>query len=542
MSTISVNCLRRLVILLGVALSACHNEDASLSSTPTAAPITPAMYSVSATVAGLNGTGLVLENNGGGDITVTANGSVTFASTQLSGDPYAVTVHTQPSSPAQTCAVANGAGTIGSANVTNVTVTCTDDYVPTYAPAPKGDPQGTAATQLIDAAGGSLTSADGRVTLDIPAGALSIATTISIQPITNTTSNGLGLNYRLEPEGTIFAVPVSLTFHLSVTEALAIASTFVTTQHADGLWYSQPNQQRDGNAQTVGVNTTHFSDWGLAETLLLKPAEQRVKNGAGATFTAEILVLNPEGDELSNSGEELGVPIPASLDKQFSAKKVWAVNGIQGGNTQIGQIRDPGSFTAPNKAPTPNKVTVTLTLELGRTKVIAPALADIYDQEVWTGATDITLLDGTQVHADVTFEQKPDPSGSATELHFVVQSGLVRVKIPATSGGGCPQSILPDSHVIGAADANFEGGDGTMMLTYDATTSPDHASVQGGGTTAWPVTLTEECPGAPLTLDTTEAAQWWPFNAGQTLMAIGDVIDGTVSNASASGTIHLVRQ
>lgn len=32
---------------------------------------------------------------------------------------------TQPSSPAQTCAVTNGSGTIGSANVTNVAVTCT---------------------------------------------------------------------------------------------------------------------------------------------------------------------------------------------------------------------------------------------------------------------------------------------------------------------------------------------------------------------------------------------------------------------------------
>jgi hypothetical protein len=103
--------------------------------------------------------------------------------------------------------------------VTNVAVTCTDNYVPTYAPAAKGDPQGTATVQTIDAAGGSLTSADGRVTLDMPAGALSTATTVSIQPITNTTPNGLALNYRLEPEGTTFAVPVSLTFHLSANRS-----------------------------------------------------------------------------------------------------------------------------------------------------------------------------------------------------------------------------------------------------------------------------------------------------------------------------------
>jgi hypothetical protein len=502
------------------------------------------MYSVSATVSGLNGTGLVLQNNGGGDITVTANGSVIFAATQLSGDAYAVSVQTQPSSPDQTCAVTNGSGAIAQANVTNVTVTCTDNYVPTYAPAPKGDPQGTATTQTIDAAGGSVTSADGRITLDIPAGALASATTVSIQPITNTTPNGLGLNYRLEPEGTTFAVPVSLTFHLSATEALAIASMYVTTQHADGLWYSQPNQQRDSNAQTVGVNTTHFSDWGIAETLLLKPAEQRVRSSGGATFTPEVLVIKPEGDQLADPSEELSLPQPAPLDQQITnGTKVWSVNAIVGGNMQIGLIKDPGSFIAPSKVPTPNKVTVTLTLQLGRSKVIGPAVADIWDQEIWMGTTDITELDGTQIHADVTFVQRPDPSQSETELHFVVQSGVVLVKIPATSGSGCPQSIVPDTHVIGAADVNFEGGDGTMMMTSGTSIGGlDDASVQGGGTTAWPVTLTEECPDAPETLDTTEAAQWWPFNAGQTLTATNGVLDGTVSNGSASGTIHLVRQ
>ncbi len=237
MSAISVKYPCWPAILLGIALSACHNEDAVLNSPPDAAPITPATYAVSVTVSGLDGTGLVLQNNGSGDLTVTANGTVTFA-LQASGTAYAVTVQAQPSSPAQTCTVAGGSGTIAQANVTNVTVTCTDNFVPTYAPAPKGDPWGSATTQMIDASGGSVTSADGRITLNIPAGALGTATTVSIQPITNTTPNGIGLGYRLQPEGTNFGVPVNLTFHLSATEALALGSTFVATQHADGMWYS----------------------------------------------------------------------------------------------------------------------------------------------------------------------------------------------------------------------------------------------------------------------------------------------------------------
>lgn len=81
-------------------------------------------YLVGGTVTGLDGTGLVLRNNGGDDLSVAASGSFTFSTPAVSGSPYAVTVVSQPSAPAQTCAVANGTGTVASANVTNVRVTC----------------------------------------------------------------------------------------------------------------------------------------------------------------------------------------------------------------------------------------------------------------------------------------------------------------------------------------------------------------------------------------------------------------------------------
>ncbi len=72
-------------------------------------------------MSGLSGS-VVLADNGGDNLTVSANGSFTFATKLVSGAAYAVTVKTNPSG--QTCSVANGSGTIGSANVTNVAVTC----------------------------------------------------------------------------------------------------------------------------------------------------------------------------------------------------------------------------------------------------------------------------------------------------------------------------------------------------------------------------------------------------------------------------------
>ncbi len=80
-------------------------------------------FTVAGTVTGLTGTGLVLQNNAGDNLAVTANGSFTFKTAIAKGQPYLVSVFTAPSTPSQTCTVANGSGT-ANANVTNVQVTC----------------------------------------------------------------------------------------------------------------------------------------------------------------------------------------------------------------------------------------------------------------------------------------------------------------------------------------------------------------------------------------------------------------------------------
>ena len=79
----------------------------------------PATYTVGGTLSGSSGT-VVLRINGAGDITMTAPGSFTFAVDLASGASYGVTANG-----AQNCNVANGTGTVASANLTNVTITCT---------------------------------------------------------------------------------------------------------------------------------------------------------------------------------------------------------------------------------------------------------------------------------------------------------------------------------------------------------------------------------------------------------------------------------
>src|SRR5450432_1045131 len=83
-------------------------------------------FTVGGTVTGLAGTGLVLQDNGGDDLTVSASGAFVFATSVASGATFAVTVKTQPTAPAQTCAVSGGSGTTGAASVTSATINSAD--------------------------------------------------------------------------------------------------------------------------------------------------------------------------------------------------------------------------------------------------------------------------------------------------------------------------------------------------------------------------------------------------------------------------------
>lgn len=80
-------------------------------------------YTVGGNVAGLEGGGLVL-SNGSDTVAPQGNGSFAFPTAMATGQSYDVAVATQPTNPAQVCTVQNGTGTVGSTNVSGVSVTC----------------------------------------------------------------------------------------------------------------------------------------------------------------------------------------------------------------------------------------------------------------------------------------------------------------------------------------------------------------------------------------------------------------------------------
>lgn len=115
-----MNALARRVALFGaLALSACGGDGSGGDGSGSPPPAVT--FAVGGTVTGLSGA-LTLRNKGGDDLALSSDGAFNFATRLANGESYSVGVASQPAS--QTCTIANGAGTVNGANITNVAVTC----------------------------------------------------------------------------------------------------------------------------------------------------------------------------------------------------------------------------------------------------------------------------------------------------------------------------------------------------------------------------------------------------------------------------------
>ena len=151
-------------------------------------------YTIGGAVSGLNtGASVTLLDNGTDALTVTANGSFTFKTALASGAKYNVTVSVQPTG--ETCTVANGTGTVGTANVTNVAVSCAPAKTYTIGGTVSGLNSGTSVTLLDNGADALTVTANGSFTFKTAlAGGAKYSVTVSVEPTgeTCTVTNGSG--------------------------------------------------------------------------------------------------------------------------------------------------------------------------------------------------------------------------------------------------------------------------------------------------------------------------------------------------------------
>ena len=111
-----------LLLVVFTCLSSCSKtQQSDHSSIPL-----PHQFSIGGKTSGLSSSGLILQINGGSDLTIRANGEFTFPNPLNDGDEYTIKVKSQPSVPInQTCAVNPVSGKLAGHPIINVSVTCT---------------------------------------------------------------------------------------------------------------------------------------------------------------------------------------------------------------------------------------------------------------------------------------------------------------------------------------------------------------------------------------------------------------------------------
>jgi hypothetical protein len=136
---------------------------------------------------------------------------------------------------------------------------------------------GAVVSATIGAGGGQLNSADGILSVQIPAGAIASPTTFSVQQVSSPAAGSIGPTYDLEPSGSTFALPATLTFQYGLLQLAAnVATPPGIGTFVNGSWSPVPSAV-DANAQTVSASIAHLSTWALVHRTGSLP------NGAACT-------------------------------------------------------------------------------------------------------------------------------------------------------------------------------------------------------------------------------------------------------------------
>lgn len=245
-------------------------------------------------------------------------------------------------------------------------ITCTkDDPVEpineTPLVTPIGSPVGLQSSASIAGNGGTLSSSDGLLQITIPAGAVTGATTFSIQTITNECPGHFGAGYRLLPEGITFLAPVVLIF--SYTDSLVTDEDFlrIAYQGQDQTWFAPKDITRQSASDKLIVETRHFSDWSLFERISISPLHAIVKIDESLDLKV-ILVGEPQHlDTTDADGIEF-----ANLNMNRTFVSEWKINGTNGNSTHgyiAKQGEDKATYSAPSQVPSQNPVAVSAILK-----------------------------------------------------------------------------------------------------------------------------------------------------------------------------------
>jgi hypothetical protein len=388
-----------------------------------------------------------------------------------------------------------------------------------------GSPTGNAVTAVIGTAGGSVTSADGKVKITLPAGALAGDTTVGIQPISNMAPGGLGDAYRLTPEGTQFAAPATLSFALSTEDlnGTTLSQANIASQNASGQWQVSP-VSRDVNSRTLTVSSSHFSDWSRVSGLQLRPPSATLPIGKSTTLHIRVCYLVDEGDDLfsllADCQDDLSGPLPPNSPLN------WQVNGTLGGSDAVGTLSADGIqavYTAPGQPPAANPVAVSVTYA-GQ---ILVSNINVVSALQYSGTISSTLESNYSYKVSVTWTQNNNPTPPVPPDTVAYQpSGTVTWTLLPVDGIVSNCTFSQNTFDIAPAD-------GFLFVFYDGEVPTYYG---GGGATRQ---VMETCPdlgGGTTTQPFNVVLGWWPGTATGLTVDQDGTIEGTETYDSGTAT------
>jgi large repetitive protein len=214
-------------------------------------------YPIGGTISGLTGSGLVLQDNGGNNLPVSAGAtSFTFAAQVASGSSYTVTVFTQPSSPS--CSITDGSGTVTNVAISNIVINCVGSAFNISATV-SGLLANTSVV-LQDNGGDSLTVSSNGIATNFNtalATGASYAVTVQTQPAGTTCTVGTNAS------GKVASADINVAVTCGVTIAAGVAHTCVVTSAGGVLCWGSNEYGQLGNGETAN-STTPVSVAGLS--------------------------------------------------------------------------------------------------------------------------------------------------------------------------------------------------------------------------------------------------------------------------------------
>jgi hypothetical protein len=302
--------------------------------------------------------------------------------------------------------------TASSCKKTNSVASANNNSLDSIKPQPTaaGIPTANSTSKVIGVDGGSITSADGSVELNIPAGALTGDITITMQPITNNCPGGVLTAYRFSPNGLKFNQAAILKFHYpdSISDGTISQFMGMAVQDSLGFWRATSKYTNDTTAHTLTASIVHFTDYSLLELVTLTPGFKAVKVNEQINFVIKLVI--PKDDESTAiSGDDFNKILAYQSTENFQ-DIVWSVNGVQHGDPQYGSftkelISGQATYTAPSKVPANNnpvQVSAAFNLSLS------------YNNEIYNKIIvySYVMISDVGYHVTITFEAEVNESGT----------------------------------------------------------------------------------------------------------------------------------